>query len=168
MKIGEIARRAGVRTSAIRFYESAGLLPSPRRTGGRRDYDPDVLARLAVIQFAQSAAFKLKEIRELFSIRAGELPISARWKRLASAKMIELDAVIARAEAMKRELQQALHCGCVEVEQCGRALLRERPGLAGSYATGLRATTTLDTNAGRSSTTSRPASRARRARSSFT
>lgn len=123
MKIGEVALRAGLRTSAIRFYESAGLLPAPPRTAGRRDYAPDVLARLAVIQFAQRAAFTLGEIRELFSVRAGERPISARWKRLASAKLVELDSVIARAEAMKRELQQARRCGCIEVEQCGRTLL---------------------------------------------
>jgi MerR family redox-sensitive transcriptional activator SoxR len=124
MKIGEVALRAGVRTSAVRYYEAAGLLPAPRRTSGRRDYDADVLARLAVIRFAQSAAFTLDEIRELFTIRAGERPISTRWKRLASVKVTELDAVIARAEAMKQELQQALRCGCVEVEQCGRTLLR--------------------------------------------
>ena len=124
MKIGEVALRAGLRTSAIRFYEAAGLLAVPRRTGGRRDYDRDVLARLAVIRFAQGAAFTLDEIRELFSVRAGERPISTRWKRLASAKLTELDAGIARAEAMKRELQRALQCGCVEGEQCGHTLLR--------------------------------------------
>jgi MerR family redox-sensitive transcriptional activator SoxR len=129
MRIGEIARHAGVRTSAIRFYESVQLLPQPRRIGGRRVYDQDVLARLAVIQFAQGAAFTLDEIRELFSARVAEGPISERWKRLASAKVTELNAVIARAEAMKDELQQALRCGCVDVEQCGRTLLRRgKPG----------------------------------------
>jgi DNA-binding transcriptional MerR regulator len=88
-----------------------------------------VLARLAVIQFAQGAAFTLDEIRELFSARVAEGPISERWKRLASAKVTELNAVIARAEAMKDELQQALRCGCVDVEQCGRTLLRRgKPG----------------------------------------
>src|SRR5712664_3008770 len=123
MRIGEVAQRAGLRTSAIRYYEAAGVLPAPQRAGGRRTYDESVLSRLAVIRFAQAGAFTLDEIRELFSERTGERPISARWKRLATAKLIELDAVIARAEAMKRELREALRCGCVEVEQCGRMLL---------------------------------------------
>ena len=127
MKIGEVARRAGLRTSAIRFYETAGLLPAPERTGGRRTYHDAVLSRLAVIRFAQAGAFTLEEIRQLFSARPGEQPISARWKRLAAAKLVELDAVIARAEAMKRGLREALRCGCVEVEQCGRALLDKAP-----------------------------------------
>jgi MerR family redox-sensitive transcriptional activator SoxR len=131
MRIGQVAQRAGLRTSAIRYYEAAGVLPAPERASGRRTYDESVLSRLAVIRFAQAGAFTLGEIRELFSERAGERPISARWKRLATAKLIELDAVIARAEAMKRELREALRCGCVEVEQCGRMLLRDRK-VAGS------------------------------------
>lgn len=126
MRIGEVAQRAGLRTSAIRYYEAAGVLPVPERVGGRRTYDESVLSRLAVIRFAQAGAFTLDEIRELFSERTGERLISARWKRLATAKLVELDAVIARAEAMKRELREALRCGCVEVEQCGRTLLRHR------------------------------------------
>jgi MerR family redox-sensitive transcriptional activator SoxR len=131
MRIGEVAQRAGLRTSAIRYYEAAGVLPVPERAGGRRTYDESVLSRLAVIRFAQAGAFTLDEIKELFSEHAGERPISARWKRLATAKLIELDSVIARAEAMKRELREALRCGCVEVEQCGRMLLRDRK-VAGS------------------------------------
>jgi MerR family redox-sensitive transcriptional activator SoxR len=126
MRIGEVAQRAGLRTSAIRYYEAAGVLPVPDRAGGRRTYDESVLSRLAVIRFAQAGAFTLDEIRELFSERTGERLISARWKRLATAKLVELDAVIARAEAMKRELREALRCGCVEVEECGRTLLRHR------------------------------------------
>jgi MerR family redox-sensitive transcriptional activator SoxR len=135
MTIGEIAARAGVRTSAIRFYESAGLLPEARRVGGRRVYESDVLARLAVIRFAQAAAFSLDEIRGLFSATAGERSISTRWKRLAAAKVIALDVVIVQAESMKRQLQRALQCGCIEVEECGRALLgtpMQRPSRAAS------------------------------------
>lgn len=122
---GRAAR--GPATSAIRYYETAGLLPAPDRTSGRRSYDDAVLSRLAVIRFAQAGAFSLAEIRQLFSARPGEQPISARWKRLAAAKLVELDAVIARAEAMKRGLREALRCGCVEVEECGRALLGKAP-----------------------------------------
>ena len=63
--IGEVARRAGVATSSIRYYERIGLLPEPDRLGGQRRYDADVLGKLGFIGVAQSAGFKLREIKEL-------------------------------------------------------------------------------------------------------
>ena len=65
LTIGEVARRAGVATSSIRYYESIGLLPEPDRLHGQRRYDSDVLGRLAFIDVAQSAGFKLGEIKQL-------------------------------------------------------------------------------------------------------
>jgi DNA-binding transcriptional MerR regulator len=65
LTIGEVARRAGVAPSSIRYYERIGLLPEPDRLGGQRRYDADVLGKLGFIGVAQSAGFKLREIREL-------------------------------------------------------------------------------------------------------
>jgi MerR family redox-sensitive transcriptional activator SoxR len=65
--IGEVAKRAGIRASAIRYYESAGVLPAPQRVNGHRRYDSEVLDRLAVIQIAQQAGFTVAEIRTLFN-----------------------------------------------------------------------------------------------------
>ena len=65
LTIGEVARRAGVATSSIRYYESIGLLPEPDRLHGQRRYDAGVLGRLAFIGVAQSAGFKIAEIMEL-------------------------------------------------------------------------------------------------------
>jgi MerR family transcriptional regulator, redox-sensitive transcriptional activator SoxR len=133
MQIGEIAARSGLRPSAIRFYEQIGLLPAPIRESGRRQYDSGALSRLALIRFAQSSGFRLAEVRELFSPKVEERAVSARWKRLASAKLSELNAFIARARAMKRGLELVMQCQCMDVEQCGRAIQwalegRERPG----------------------------------------
>ena len=62
LTIGEVARRAGIRTSAIRYYESVGLLPAPPRMSGRRRYDPSIVQRLAVLHLAQEAGFTMAEI----------------------------------------------------------------------------------------------------------
>ena len=63
MTIGSLARKAGVRPSAVRYYERMGLLPAPLRRSGRRDYDPDAVAQLAVVRFALSTGFTLRETR---------------------------------------------------------------------------------------------------------
>ena len=59
--IGEVARRVGLSTSALRYYESVGLLPTPERSSGRRVYDQDALDRLAMIDVAQRAGFTLRD-----------------------------------------------------------------------------------------------------------
>ena len=76
MKIGEVARRVGVATSALRFYEEAGLLPEPERTpSGYREYDPSVIDRLAFIRAGQAVGVTLAELKEVLRIRdRGEAP----------------------------------------------------------------------------------------------
>jgi MerR family redox-sensitive transcriptional activator SoxR len=122
MRIGEIARDAGLRTSAIRYYERLGLLPSPERRGGRRHYTGDVLLRLEVIRFARESGFTLREIRKLISGR----PYSASLRELASDKVAELDGVIERARTMQALLRSALRCNCLAPEDCGRLLRQAR------------------------------------------
>ena len=67
MSIGEVARHARVQPSAIRYYESLGLLPVPPRTGGKRRYDESVLDWLALVTLARQAGFTIAEIRELLA-----------------------------------------------------------------------------------------------------
>jgi MerR family redox-sensitive transcriptional activator SoxR len=130
MRIGQVAKEAGLKTSALRFYEQAGLLPRPPRESGRRVYDQGILNRLAVVQFAQACGFRLKETRELLSPLFDGEPVSTRWRRLAVAKVAELDRLIAKAQLMKEHLGKALACPCDEVDQCGRTIRsgsRRRP-----------------------------------------
>ncbi len=118
MTIGQIARRAGTTTSAIRYYEAIGLLPSPARVRGRRRYDASAVQRLAVIERAQQAGFTLGEIRELFfGFAVGTHP-NARWESLARRKLAELDAQLARIHAMQALLREGQRCGCLTMEQC--------------------------------------------------
>jgi MerR family redox-sensitive transcriptional activator SoxR len=122
VSIGEVARRAGVSTSAIRYYEQAGLMPPPTRSSGQRRYHSAVLDRLALIQFARRAGFTIAEIRTLFEGFADETPASERWQTLARRKLAEIDGLMDRIERMRTLLGQALACGCLELDQCARAM----------------------------------------------
>ena len=118
MTIGEVAERSGLRPSAIRYYESAGILPAPVRVNGRRRYDPDVLHVLHAIGVARDAGFGISELRRLFQgIREREAP-SVLWERFAEQKLREVDALINRANEMRRLLEEGLRCGCLGVEEC--------------------------------------------------
>ena len=119
LTIGEVAQRAGIRSSAIRYYESVELLPAPRRINGRRRYDSSVFKRLAVIQMAQQAGFTVSEMRTLFNGFTAETPASARWQELARQKLVETDALIRRAQAMKQILEEKLlRCRCLTLDEC--------------------------------------------------
>ncbi len=116
MRIGEVAERAGVRTSQIRYYEEIGLLPEPERVSGQRRYDESVLRRMTVIDVAQRAGLSLDEIREL--VVAGSEPVSDQLRELAERKLPEVDALIDRAQRVRAWLQTATGCGCQTIDEC--------------------------------------------------
>ena len=118
LSIGDVARRAGVRTSALRYYEAAGILPAPARAGGRRWYDAAAIRRIEMLQFAQQAGFTLKEIKILFDGLGNDAPLSARWQTLARKKLVELETMGARIKQMRHMLQLGLKCGCIRIEDC--------------------------------------------------
>jgi MerR family redox-sensitive transcriptional activator SoxR len=116
MTIGEVAEYAGLQTSTLRYYESIGLIPPPRRVSGQRRYSPDVLQILAIIQLAKDASFSLDEIKTLFHGFSDNTPLSERWKVLAREKLREIEAVIRHALEMKRLLEEALECESLLLE----------------------------------------------------
>jgi MerR family redox-sensitive transcriptional activator SoxR len=122
--IGEIARQAGLAPSAIRYYESAGLLPRAPRRNGRRVYDGSALQRLALVRLAQEAGFTIAEIRRLLNGFSPDTPASARWRALAQRKLVEVREQARRARAMERVLERLLDCECPTLDDCGRSLLR--------------------------------------------
>lgn len=124
LTISEVARQAGIRASAIRYYESVGLLPSPLRVSGQRRYHADILRRLAFIQAAQAVGFSVAEMQTLLRELDGSVPLSTRWQSLAQRKLAEVEALILRAQSMKRMLSNALHCGCSDLEQCIDCVLK--------------------------------------------
>lgn len=125
--ISEVARQAGVRPSAIRYYESVGLLPPPARVNGRRRYDADAVQRLAIIAWAQRMGFTIAEIGTLLHGFGADTPAWARWQALATGKLPEIDALIAQAQGMKRLLEESLRCECLTLDDCARALTAHRP-----------------------------------------
>ncbi len=118
LTIGAVARRAGIATSVIRYYEDIGLLPAPARLNGRRRYDLSTVQRLRVIAYAQQAGFTLSEIRELFFGFEAGTPPSVRWEGLVQRKLAELEAQFARISAMQGLLREGMTCGCLTMEQC--------------------------------------------------
>ena len=116
LTIGQVARRAGVKPTTIRFYESAGVLPEPERVSGQRRYTVDVLRRLAIIDVAQRAGCSLEEIADLLS--AADEPASQRLRALAAHKLPQIEALIARAQAVHRWLEVASACECETLDVC--------------------------------------------------
>ena len=122
LAIGEVADRAGVEPSAIRYYESLGLLPKPKRTGGKRRYGNEVLDRLALIALAKDAGFTMAEIKQLVSETTPGVVPAEKWRLLATRKLAELDEAAARLKRMRRVLRQAIDCGCVDLAACAPIL----------------------------------------------
>lgn len=117
MTIGEVATLAGIRPSAIRYYESVGVLPEPEREAGRRRYTPEVLKRLAIIDIAQRAGFTLEEARHLLTA-AESREAHQSVRALARNKLPAVSQLIERAEAVKRWLEIATACECETLDVC--------------------------------------------------
>lgn len=118
LPIGELAAKAHVRPSALRYWEERGLLPGARREGGRRTWPATTLRRVALIRMAQRAGFTLAEIVQLLGTDTS--PSATRqWRALATRKLPELDEYITRTQALRQAVADCLECGCMNFERCG-------------------------------------------------
>jgi MerR family redox-sensitive transcriptional activator SoxR len=116
LAIGELARRAGMTVSRIRFYEGRGLLAEPDRESGKRRYSADTLIQLAIIDAAQRVGFSLDEIHDL--IWGPTDPAHERLRVLAIKKLPEIDNLIQRATAIRRLLDLCSTCRCESINDC--------------------------------------------------
>jgi MerR family transcriptional regulator, redox-sensitive transcriptional activator SoxR len=121
LSIGEVARRAGLRTSALRYYEKIGLLPRPPRVGGQRRYDPHILDRLAIVRLGQYVGLRITEIKWLLNDVPGRPP-PERWRELARDRLIQVNALIAEAKSIRRLLQMTLDHKCPKLVEHGISL----------------------------------------------
>ena len=122
--ISEVARRMGLKTSAIRYYEQLGILPTAIRVSGQRRYDHAALYRLAVVQRARLAGFTLDEIRTLFFGFQDGTRAEARWRLMADRKLVELEAIVKQIRAMQALLQRLkTKCRCKTLEMCGKGIM---------------------------------------------
>jgi MerR family redox-sensitive transcriptional activator SoxR len=118
LSIGELAQRAGLRATAIRYYESVGLLTPARRAGGRRRYDEAAVERLAFIRAAQGLGFSLGEIGALIAQDAPALPLPERWQAMARAKLADVERLIGEAQLVRLSLIGGLGCACDTLDSC--------------------------------------------------
>ena len=128
LTIGEVARRAELRPSAIRYYERLGLLPRPPRQSGQRRYDARVLERLAIVRFAKFVGFKVDEIRLLLE-GSPDRPPPQRWRQIAEKKVVQVDTLITEAIAVRALLQTTLGQQCPKLVERGLALAKTAQGL---------------------------------------
>jgi DNA-binding transcriptional MerR regulator len=115
LTIGELAKRTGVATSALRYYEELGLLPAPGRVSGQRRYPKSAVGLVGVILLLRDVGFSLRESKALLASRtqAGE-----GWRSLAHRKLANLDDQIAKAQTAKEAITHALHCPHDDITTC--------------------------------------------------
>jgi MerR family transcriptional regulator, redox-sensitive transcriptional activator SoxR len=133
LTIGDVARRSGVATSALRFYEERGLIRSERTAAGHRRYPRVVLRRVAFIVFAQRVGLTIEEIRdELARLPANRVPERADWAKLSGAWSRRIDERIAELERLRAGLIECIGCGCLSLESCRLANPGDRAARLGA------------------------------------
>ena len=135
LTIGEVARRSGVATSALRFYEERGLIASERAGSGHRRYRRPVLRRIAFLVFAQRIGLTLEEIHdELAKLPGNRAPKRSDWEALSSSWTARIDARIAELERLRAGLTECIGCGCLSLDRCKLASPEDRAARGGPGA----------------------------------
>lgn len=136
LTIGELASRAGLATSAIRFYERHGLLRSERTDAGHRRYRADALRRVGFIKVAQRVGLTLAEIRDaLASLPDARTPTTKDWATLASTWRPILDDRIRVLSELRERLDGCIGCGCLSLDACA---IYNADDVASSFGSGPR------------------------------
>ena len=119
LTIGDLSARSGVAPSALRYYESIGLIESVRTTGNQRRYAQPTLRRVAFVRAAQQVGLSLDEIADaLATLPAGRTPTKADWSRLSAGWRQRLDDQIERIERLRDRLDSCIGCGCLSLRTC--------------------------------------------------
>ena len=134
LTVGEVAHRSGFATSALRFYETQGLIPSTRTAGGQRRYERNVLRRLAFIRAARNVGLSLEEVAvALSTLPASRTPTRDDWAKLSRNWRHRLDDQITALKALRDGLESCIGCGCLSLKRCALS----NPGdVAASYGAG--------------------------------
>jgi len=134
LTIGEVAKRSGTATSALRFYEEQGLIHSERNDAGHRRYPRAVIRRVAFIVFAQRIGLSLQEIRtELAQLPKNRVPERSDWAKLSAQWTKRIRARISELERLQGSLTECIGCGCLSLDRCqlanpGDRAARRGPG----------------------------------------
>jgi MerR family redox-sensitive transcriptional activator SoxR len=132
LTIGQVAERAGVATSALRFYEERGLIRSERTGASHRRYPRSVIRRVAFILFAQRIGLTLEEVgAELAKLPENRAPTRADWAKLSSSWTGRIDERIAELERLRAGLTECIGCGCLSLGRCALANPGDRAARGG-------------------------------------
>lgn len=119
LTIGELSERAGVATSALRFYEAQGLIHASRSPAGQRRFTRDTLRRVSFIRVAQQVGLSLEEIRAaLLSLPDKRTPNEKDWERLSLSWRPRIDQQIRLLERLRDRLDGCIGCGCLSLRHC--------------------------------------------------
>jgi MerR family redox-sensitive transcriptional activator SoxR len=119
LSVSEIAARSGFAASALRYYESQGLITATRTAGNQRRYQRNMLRRLAFIRAAQNIGLSLDEISAaLHTLPDGRTPTKADWARLSHTWRKRLDLQIAALHKLRDGLDSCIGCGCLSLRSC--------------------------------------------------
>jgi MerR family transcriptional regulator, redox-sensitive transcriptional activator SoxR len=135
LTVGQLSARSGVAVSALRFYETEGLLSAGRTSGNQRRYSRDALRRVAFIRASQRVGIPLRSIkRALDGLPGNGSPTRQDWARLSAAWRTDLDGRIAQLEALRDRLSDCIGCGCLSIDRCSLANPRDTLGDQGPGA----------------------------------
>lgn len=130
--IGRLAERTGLTVSAIRFYESKGLVTAARNAGGQRRFARSDIRKLSFVMIAQQLGFTLAEIRrQLDSLPQGRPPTQRDWSRMSRGFRADLDRRIAGLQRLRDRLDGCIGCGCLSLRKCSLYNPDDRAGLHG-------------------------------------
>jgi MerR family redox-sensitive transcriptional activator SoxR len=133
LTIGEVAKRSGVATSALRFYDDQGLIHPERTDAGHRRYPRAVVRVVAFIVFAQKVGLSLDEIRiELARLPRNRVPERSDWAKLSAGWRKRIQERIAELERLRDSLSECIGCGCLSLDRCQFANPGDRAGRRGA------------------------------------
>lgn len=133
LTIGAVADRTGLAVSAIRFYETHGLVAPLKNASGHRRYDRSDIRKLSFVMIAQELGVSLRELGALMqTLPKGRAPSRADWTRMAAKFREDLDARIAKAERLRDTLDGCIGCGCLSLRLCALYNPKDRARSSGT------------------------------------
>jgi len=118
MQIGEVAKKANIAASTLRYYEEIGLIKAPHRINGRRDYGEDIFVVIKIIKWAQALNFSLEEIRTLLHGAGSDGQFRHQRRQLTRQKLLEVEQMIEHFENVRLKLKEGIACTCTSLESC--------------------------------------------------
>ena len=129
LTIGELGQRSGVAVSALRYYESLGLIAAQRTSGNQRRYPRHMLRRVSLVTVAKRLGIPLADVQEaLATVPLDRTPSQADWQRASRVWKLTLEERRQSIERLERELSGCIGCGCLSLRSC--ALLNPEDALA--------------------------------------